>query len=259
MNKKITSIALCVVVLAICIGVFQYVSQNADENIAKDVFENAAISDEEISVYSDAVEDAVTQENTTPETEKTLAPKATMATTPARLENGILTIGDANAPVTIMEFSSLSCPHCAAFHKTTLGALKTDYIDTGKVKFMFYDFPLNQQALHGSLLLRCATGNDRYSFMEMLFDQQSQWAFATDYRTKLKQYAALLGLSSDKAESCMNDVENEQAILQGMKGAATTYKVQSTPSFIIMPDQKMMSGALAYGTFSTEIEKRLKK
>lgn len=256
MKKKAIPVLVCIAVLAVCIGIFQYVSQDADKNIVKDVFEQAAIAENDISAYTEAVEDAVNDQIGSPTTET--PSQSTVSTTPARVENGLLTIGNPTAPVTIMEFSSLSCPHCASFHKNTLGAIKTDYIDTGKVKIIFYDFPLNQQALHGTLLLRCAKGNDRYALMEMLFDQQAQWAFEGDHQTKLKQYASLLGISSDKADACMSDTTAEQEVLKSMKAASVEYKIQSTPSFVIIPDQKMMVGAQAYGAFSTEIEKRLK-
>lgn len=251
MKNKIIPIVICIAVLAICIGVFQYISQDADENLAADVFEQAAQSDEMINAYTDAVEEAVTSKTveTTP---------AAASTTPARVENGILKIGSPDAPVTIIEFSSLSCPHCASFHKNTLGQVKTDYVDTGKVQFAFYDFPLNQQALHGTLLLQCVDGQDRYALMEMLFDQQAQWAFEGDHKTKLKQYASLLGISSDKAEACMSDTAKEQQILAKMKIAAEEYNIKSTPSFVIMPGKNVITGAHAYGTFSSEIEKRLK-
>lgn len=263
MTKKIIAVLVCIVALALCIGIFQYVSKDADENIATDAFEMAADSQDDISAYTEAVEDALAEEqpqagSETPETTQTAKQTEAPKSVPARVENGILVLGDENAPVTIMEFSSLSCPHCAAFHKNTLSAIKKDYISSGKVKFMFQDFPLNQQALSASLLLKCLDANDRYNFMEMLFAQQEQWAFQADFQTKLKQYAALLGLPNDKADACMSNTETEQEILTRMKAASTRYNISSTPSFVFVPGEKLITGAHPYGSFSTEIENLLK-
>lgn len=256
MTKKIIPVAIAIAVLILCIGAFQFFAHRGDNNPAADVFEIAADSGD-VAAYTQAVEEAVSDTATTPSAAITPASGDVAKSLPARVENGMVVIGDDNAPVTIHEFSSLSCPHCAAFHKDTLPALKKDYVDTGKVKFVFHDFPLNQQALHGSLLLSCVEGNDRYALMEMLFDQQAQWAFEGDHQAKLKQYASLLGISNDKADTCMNNVEKEQETLRAMKAASAEYQIQSTPSFVVMPDQKVMVGSQGYGAFSTEIEKRI--
>lgn len=259
MNKKIIPVVIGLAVLVLCIAIFQFFAYQNDNNPAADVFEIAA-NDGDIAAYTQAVEEAVQDsapQQTPQPSDAQQTPAFAAASVPARIENGMLVIGNENAPVTIHEFSSLSCPHCAAFHQNTLPALKKDYVDTGKVKIIFHDFPLNQQALHGTLLLQCVDSNDRYALMEMLFDQQAQWAFESDHQAKLKQYAALLGISSDKAEACMSNVAKEQDILRAMKMSSAQYQIQSTPSFVIMPDQTILIGSQGYGTFSTEIEKLL--
>ncbi len=232
MNKKIiVPVLICLVVLGASIGVLQWKSQGDNSVDTADVFENAA---------------------TTQETQNEV-----VEVLPPRVINNALVIGNDDAPVTIQEFSSLSCPHCASFHSGALASLKKDYVDTGKVKFAFNDFPLNQPAVDGSLLLKCFEGKDRYDLMEILFSQQSQWAFGGDSKSKLTQYAALLGLSNDKAEACMNNKNAERAMFEAMRANNQKYQVQSTPTFIIQPGDKIISGAQTYGVFSTEIEKIL--
>jgi len=256
MNKKIIAAIVCVIVIILVIGVFQWKSQKWGSEEAQSAFEQAAAQDPnvEVNAYAAAVEEQLQTSDST--TENNTAPAT--SSYPAQVIDGLLVIGSPDAPVTITEFSSLSCPHCASFHANTLPSLKTDYIDTGKVKFVFMDFPLNQQALHGTLLLKCVDAQQRYELMELLFKQQHQWAFEGDHQTKLKQYASLLGLSSDKANQCMNDTATEKNVLMGMKAASTQYQISSTPSFLIQPGNKVISGAVPYGTFSTEIENLLK-
>jgi protein-disulfide isomerase len=258
MKNKIVPVIVAIAVLAVSIGIFQYMAHNPADEAAHNAFEKAATNETNMDEYAAAVAEAIEIEPSSDSTD-TPSQQSTpvVSTTPARVENGMLTIGNADAPVTILEFSSLSCPHCASFHKNTLGALKKDYVDTGKVKFVFYDFPLNQQALHGTLLLQCVDGQDRYALMEMLFDQQAQWAFEGDHQTKLRQYAALLGLSNDRADECMDDTAKEQEILQKMKAASEQYNIRSTPSFVILPQPETITGAQSYGMFSTAIEKRM--
>lgn len=256
MNKKIVSVLIGLFVLAVCIGIFQWTSSVPENESAVNAFENAVNADEQSidSAYTQAVEESITQK--VPE-EPAQDVSLSATNYPARVENGLLTLGAPDAPVTIMEFSSLSCPHCSTFHKGSLKNIKTDYVDTGKVKFIFQDFPLNQQALHGSMLLRCVDGQTRYELMELLFDQQEQWAFDVDHQTKLKQYAALVGVSNDKADACMSDTNTEQSILTLMKAVSQRYSITSTPSFVLVPGEKVLTGALPYGSFSTEIEKIL--
>ncbi len=230
-KKYVLPVSICLVVLVTCIGVLQWRSINADDRIMNDIEASSGDASKTITENDVTVGDA-----------------------PAYVENGALVIGERDAPVTILEFSSLSCPHCATFHKVTLGDLKTDYVDTGKVKFVFNDFPLNGPAMAGSLLLKCIPLENRYEFMEMLFDQQAQWAFDNNFNNKLKQYAALLGIGSARAEECMSDREAQAAIVAAMQTANEAYEISSTPSFVIQPGGEKLTGAQPYGEFSTRIE-----
>lgn len=142
-------------------------------------------------------------------------------------------IGDANAPVTMIEYSSLSCPHCAAFHKETLPVLKERYIDTGKVKLVLRDFPLEPNALRAAMLAHCA-GPERYArFVEVYFRQQESWAHGRDPMAGIKQLAKLGGLGDSEIEACLANKSVEDGVLQTRLEGQNKYGVQSTPTFII--------------------------
>ena len=132
----------------------------------------------------------------------------------ARAEVGEVFLGDPNAPVTIIEYASLTCPHCAAFHKETLPGLKARYIDTGKVKLSFRDFPLDENAVRASMLAHCAGPERYYRFLDVFFAQQASWAGARDPVAALKQLAKLGGMSEEAATTCLADRSIEDAILR---------------------------------------------
>jgi protein-disulfide isomerase len=243
-TKTLYSIIICLFVMGGSIGVLHWWSQDADERMMNNI--ETAADDAKVNIAE-----------ITSETTETIIVQNKISWE-AREENGALVIGSPDAPVTIMEYSSLSCPHCATFHKDTLPTLKKDYIDQGQVKFVFNDFPLNKPALAGSLLLKCVPIEDRYNFMELLFEQQSAWAFESDYVTKLKQYAALLGVSGDKAEECMNNELSERVMFIKVKEAADKFEISSTPSFVILPTEETLTGAQSYSEISKRIEAILK-
>ena len=142
-------------------------------------------------------------------------------------------LGDENAPVTMIEYSSLTCPHCAAFHTDTLPELKERYVDTGKVRLVMRDFPLDQVALAGSVIAHCA-GDDRYfRFIDAMFSAQAQWARSADPLESLLQLAQLGGLPREEALACLDDEAMGDAVLQVRLDGQNQYEIRSTPSFII--------------------------
>ena len=144
-------------------------------------------------------------------------------------------IGDKNAPITIIEYSSLSCSHCANFHNNTLDSLKTEYIDTGKVKFVFRDFPFNYPALLGSMVLRCIPDDVKYDYMNALFQLQTQWVVRENAITKQELFKIMQsgGMSKEDFNICISNVELENEILEGIKEVQSEFNVKSTPSFLI--------------------------
>ncbi|MEQ8695744.1 MAG: DsbA family protein [Bauldia litoralis] len=165
-----------------------------------------------------------------------------VAAIPARAENvstekalGEMSLGKKDAPVVIYAFESLTCPHCKAFHDNAYKKIKTEYVDTGKVRIVFKDYPLNGQAFYGTLVARCL-GPDRYVGMtEMLFENQAKWAgFGGDkFFQTLAGYARLAGMTEADFKKCIND----KALIDGVQAAQkeynAKYKIQSTPTFVI--------------------------
>ncbi len=143
------------------------------------------------------------------------------------------TLGDANAPVKITEYSSLTCPHCGAFHRDTFEKFKSEFIDTNKVQITFKEFPLNQPALDASMILRCMPGDKYVNFMTLLFQEQEKWAYNEKYKDVLRQNAKLGGMTDKEFDDCLANNTLKEAIIGDMKAASDKYKVQSTPSFVI--------------------------
>jgi protein-disulfide isomerase len=161
-------------------------------------------------------------------------------------------LGDPDAPVTIIEYASLTCPHCADFHTEILPELKEKYIAPGKVRLVYRDFPLDQQALNAAVLAHCA-GPDRYfGFLDVLFETQQSWARADDHVAALKRLGKLGGLSEAQIEQCLADEELANAILQTRLDAQNQYDIGSTPSFII--DGETHAGSRSVEEFSKLID-----
>ena len=142
-------------------------------------------------------------------------------------------MGDPDAPVTLIEYASLTCPHCAQFHIEVLPDLKERYISAGKVRLIYRDFPLDQQALTAAALAHCA-GPDRYfGFLDVLFETQSSWAQAEDYLGALKKIGKLGGMSDEQIDQCLADQELMDGILQTRLDGQKEHQVSSTPTLVV--------------------------
>ncbi|WP_428245752.1 DsbA family protein [Ferrovibrio sp.] len=157
--------------------------------------------------------------------------EARAQSTDPRLQDMVL--GKADAPVTIVEYASLTCPHCASFHANVLPVLKTEYIDTGKVKLIFRDFPLDQLALAAAGIARCAGPERYYSFLEVMFSQQRAWASASDPRAALTQIARLGGMSTEQVDNCFTEQAVSDYILNSRLEGNQKFNVNSTPTLIV--------------------------
>ena len=144
-------------------------------------------------------------------------------------------VGDKNAPVTIIEYASLSCSHCANFHNNTLDDLIKEYVDTGKARIVFRDFPFNYPALLGSMVLRCIPEDVRYDYMNALFQLQPTWVVRENAKSTQELYKIMQsgGMTKEEFETCTNNVELENTILQALIAAQNEFNIQSTPSFLI--------------------------
>ena len=142
-------------------------------------------------------------------------------------------MGDANAPVTIIEYASMTCPHCAHFATEVLPAIKPVLIDSGKVRLVFRDYPLDALALRGAMLVRCA-GNERaFGMIELLFSRQMVWAASPDPKAALLTIANQAGMNEAQFNACMDDKAVQDAVTQSRVTAEQAYKINSTPSFLV--------------------------
>jgi protein-disulfide isomerase len=142
-------------------------------------------------------------------------------------------LGKADAPVTIIEYASLTCPHCAAFEKDILPKIKSEWIDSGKAKLVFRDFPLDGSALKAALVARCAPPERFYGFIGILFAQQGSWGIAQDPVPGITRIAKLGGMSEDQVQACLKDDALQNKILAGRLEAEQKFQVESTPTFFI--------------------------
>lgn len=164
-------------------------------------------------------------------------------------------LGDANAPVTIIEYASMTCPHCAHFHETTYPELKKRYIDTGKVKFIFREFPLDQLAAAAFMLARCAGSDNYFPMIETLFQQQRDWAVQNPV-PPLFGVAKQAGFTQQKFEECLTNQKLLEDIETVRNRGAEKYGVNSTPTFFI--NGKIFRGALTIEEIDKEIQPYLK-
>ncbi|MGE0153919.1 MAG: DsbA family protein [Reyranellaceae bacterium] len=141
-------------------------------------------------------------------------------------------LGDPNAKVTIIEYASLTCPHCAGFHTAVLPELKKLYIDTGKAKLVYRDFPLDRAAAQASLLAECVPADRYFAMIDMLFQTQAQWSQARDPLDALSKAGRLVGIDDVKFRACQDDKEALAAII-AERQAAEQIGVGSTPTLFI--------------------------
>jgi len=152
-----------------------------------------------------------------------------------KIKDNDFVIGDKDAPITIIEYASMSCSHCAYFHNNTLNDLKTEYIDTGKVRFVFRDFPFNYPALLGSMMMRCIPNEVRYDYMNALYLLQKSWVVRENATTMQELYKIMQsgGMTKDEFEACYSNEQLENEILEGVIAAQKEFNIRSTPSFLV--------------------------
>ena len=149
---------------------------------------------------------------------------------------GDVWLGPEDAKVTIIEYASMTCSHCAHFHATTYPELKKRYIDTGKVRFTLREFPLDPRATAAFMLARCDGGGNYAAITDMLFDHQADWAFVRPPTSPIDALAQLLrqaGFSKEKVEGCLKDQKVYDGVNAVKTRALDTFKVESTPTFFI--------------------------
>jgi len=170
------------------------------------------------------------------------------------LEPGTLpemSIGKADAKVTIVEYASMTCPHCAHFHDATLPELKTKYIDTGKVRLVFREFPFDPRAEAGFMLARCS-GDNYFPMVDVLFKQQTQWAGVENAKDALLQISKLAGFTQEKFEACLTDQKLLDDVRAVRDRGSKDFGVSSTPTFFINGGR--YPGAMSIAEFSAILD-----
>jgi protein-disulfide isomerase len=173
--------------------------------------------------------------------------------TPGPLGDQIM--GATDAPVTIIEYASMTCPHCAHFHETTYPELKKKYVDTGKVRFIFREFPLDPLAAAGSMLARCA-GKDKYfAMIDALFAQQKDWVVQKPLQPMLA-IAKQAGFTQQTFDECLANQKMLDGLEESRTRAAQKFNVNSTPTFFI--NGKIFRGALTPEELDKQVAPYLK-
>lgn len=162
--------------------------------------------------------------------------------TESALKEGDRILGDPAAPVTVIEYASLTCPHCANFHTITLPKLEDEYIEAGKVKLVYRNFPLDQLALRAAGLAACVSPERYFGFLGLLFESQSSWATAQDPLEALARLGRTAGLDDVEIDACLSNDDKLDEIVSERLEAEQSYSISSTPSFII--GGQKYSGAL---------------
>lgn len=233
MNKKLLTAGASVAIAAI-------VGYTAMSNATRATPEDSvAVSTPMLDGVQVADASATKAEDAAPKTEEKAAekPHPTQPYAGTTTESGGFTgdvvEGGADAKVTIIEYASLTCPHCATFHDEIYGALKPDYIESGKVRFIFRDFPLDNFAMAASMIARCG-GESRYTkFVHLFMEKQKEWTRSDNVIDELKRLALLGGMNSAKVDACVADEALGQSILDRAREGQDFFNVSSTPTILI--------------------------
>ena len=174
-------------------------------------------------------------------------------------ENKILGIGSTDAKITVKVFSSLTCPHCANFHKNIFEELKKDYIDQNLVRFEHHSFPLDLAALNAEIIVRCHVNRQKkFQLLGKIYEKQNKWAVGSDINIinkSIKKIGLESGLGDDKMDACLKDEDVQEQILNERIEAQKKYKIQSTPTIFI--NKKKYEGEHEYKQFKKVIKKSL--
>jgi len=168
-----------------------------------------------------------------------------------------MSIGSADAPVTLHEYASLTCSHCADFHTKTMPQIKKAYIDTGKVRLVFHDFPLGNLAMAGAMVARCSGKNNFFPMIGAMFTSQESWAHSDTPFEALVGIARLSGMSENDVDACLDNTALLAELQKRAKHANEVLGVQSTPTFFV--EGKKIPGNMPFDDFKDVLDKALAK
>lgn len=168
-------------------------------------------------------------------------------------------LGQADAPVTLYEYSSFGCFHCADFHLEILPELIKEYVDKGLVRVVFVPLPIDRNSMDAALLAECVAKDKYFSFANVLFKKQRDWSLAFRPQKVLKQYAALSGVSDDKASACLKNDKVADRILRDRQAGLSDLGITGTPSFVVSSKEKneLVSGFRPLEEFKLILDEHL--
>jgi len=146
---------------------------------------------------------------------------------------GDRSLGKADAPVVMIEYASATCPHCAEFHETVLPQIKSQYIETGKVRFIFREFPLDQLALGAFMLTRCIPDDKYFATLDLMFQKQKTWAQAKNPADELFKVMQMAGMDQAGFEACVKREDLAKAIVESSRKAAKDFAIKGTPAIFV--------------------------
>ena len=170
--------------------------------------------------------------------------------------DNFVTLGNDEAKVKIKIFSSLTCPHCANFHKNIVPKIKKEYINNGMVQLIFIDFPLDHAALNASKLINCISSDKQNEFLDMVYEKQNEWTTAsniTEINENLKKLFNELGINISNFDKCLNNEDIENRILNARIEAQKKYSINATPTIII--NEEKFKGELSFKNIKKIIDK----
>lgn len=168
--------------------------------------------------------------------------------------------GSAVAPITLYEFSSLGCPHCADFHLDVVPRLEKEYVDKGLLRIIFVNFPLDKKAMQAAMVLQCATPDNYHAFLSRLFEKQRFWYLSND-TVPLHQYAGEFGISYDEVEACLHDDNMAQTIISDRQQGLKQLKMTGTPALLFSgrDGNEIIYSAASFNTLKKYLDERLAK
>jgi len=184
-------------------------------------------------------------------------PKPTAHFTDLKISADDHAIGQPNAPITVVEYASLTCPHCAHFANDVLPAIKKEFVVAGKVRLIYRDFPLDRLALYASMIARCSGPVRYFSMIENFFAKQESWATAKDPVAALTKIAESHGMATKDVEACLADKSVGDAVLKQQLEGDKDFHINGTPTLIIGGDE--YGGALSIEAFRAIVAQQLAK
>ncbi len=142
-------------------------------------------------------------------------------------------LGKPDAPVVLIEYASATCPHCAEFHQTVLPQIKTEYIDTGKVKYILREFPLDPLALAVFMLTRCLPEDKFFATTDLLFRRQKLWAKAENPAVEITKIMSMAGMNKERFEACLNNTDMAKSMSDFTKKSAADFGIKGTPALFV--------------------------